>query len=235
MAAGADRVKNELAALANPAQAKILSGFFKTGRGEYGEGDVFLGVKVPLQRKVASKHHGIGLDEIRVLLQSRIHEHRLAALLILVGKYKKADEEEKSEIYRFYLANAKMANNWDLVDSSAPYVVGEYLHGRSERMKVLRTLAKSSNLWERRIAILSTFAFIRKNRFSEALEISEMLLDDKHDLIHKAVGWMLREIGKRDAGAEEKFLEKNAARMPRTMLRYAVERFSVEKKRNIWG
>lgn len=228
--AGAKGVMRELDALADAKKAKILSGFFKTGKGEYGEGDVFLGVKVPEQRIVAAKFRGMELIEIEKLLESKIHEHRLTGLLILVDDFKKADDNGRKKTFEFYLENTKKINNWDLVDLSAPNIAGEYVLLHPDMKKLLRTLSKSKNLWERRIAIISTFAFIRKGEFNDALEISEMLLSDRHDLIHKAVGWMLREIGKRDIKAEEAFLKKQCRRMPRTMLRYAIERFGSEKK-----
>lgn len=208
--------------LADPKRAKILSRFFKTGKGQYGEGDIFLGIAVPEQRKLAKKYFDISLDEIQKLLSSKIHEYRLTSLFILVDKYKKADEQGKKKTFDFYLKNTKNINNWDLVDLSAPNIAGDYLLGKDKSS--LYKLAKSKNIWERRIAILSTFTFIRNNQFNDALKISEILLKDEHDLIHKAVGWMLRELGKRNQEIEEKFLRKYYKKMPRTMLRYAIER-----------
>jgi 3-methyladenine DNA glycosylase AlkD len=225
------QIEKELRGLADPERAKLLAGFFKTGKGEYGEGNVFLGLTMPKIREVVKRHKELKLAEILKLLNSRIHEHRMAALLILVEKYKKGDEKEKQKIYEFYLKNAKKVNNWDLVDLSAPKITGPHLLNRNRA--VLRRLAKSKNLWERRIAIISTAAFIRENDYSDTLEISEILLNDKHDLIHKAVGWMLREVGKKDQETEEKFLRKHYKKMPRTMLRYAIERFD-EKKRKFY-
>lgn len=222
------QIKAELKKCANPEKAKILSGFFKTGKGHYGEGDLFLGIPVPEQRKIAKKYSDITLKELHGLLSSPIHEHRLVALLILIIKYRKSDGKGKQEIFGFYLEHTKYINNWDLVDLSAGYILGEYL-GDKDR-STLYKLAKSDNLWERRIAVMSTFAFIRNNRFEDTLRISEMLLNDPHDLIHKAVGWMLREIGKRDMKTEEEFLKKHYQKIPRTMLRYAIERFEEGKR-----
>jgi 3-methyladenine DNA glycosylase AlkD len=224
-----NKFKKEMQKLKNPEKARKLAGYFKTGEGEYADGDVFLGIIVPEQRKVAKKYD-LSLDEMQKLLSSNIHEYRLTALFILVDKYKKADEKLKKEIVDFYLKNTKNINNWDLVDLSAPNILGDFLLNKNR--KVLYKLAKG-HLWEKRIAILATFAFIRKNDFSDSLRIAEILLKDKHDLIHKAVGWMLREIGKRDLKAEEKFLKKHYRHMPRTMLRYAIEKFP-EKKREFY-
>ena len=190
-----------------------------------------LAVPVPQQRKVAKKYYNISLNELQELLNSKIHEYRLTALLILVAKYKKANNEIKSSIFNFYLKNTKNIDNWDLVDLSAPKIVGEFLFNKDK--KILYKLAKSKNLWERRISILSTFTFIKNNSFTDALKISQLLLNDSHDLIHKAVGWMLREIGKRDQNVEEKFLKKYCLNMPRKMLRYAIEKFD-EKKRKYY-
>ena len=217
--------------LANPEKAKILAGFFKTGKGEYGEGDIFLGIQVPDTRKVAKSYLHLDDNAIRELLESKIHEHRLAALLILVEKYRKSDEKQKKKIADFYLANTDRINNWDLVDLSADKILGEYLYDKNDKEKsILYELAKSSNLWERRIAMISTFAFIKKGKFEDTFKIAEILFGDKHDLIHKAVGWMLRELGKRNQEAEEKFLKKHYKKMPRTALRYAIERFDEKKK-----
>ncbi len=222
-------IMRELDALADHEKAIVLSGFFKTGKGDYGEGDVFLGVKVPDTRRVARRHMGLSLAQVSELLGSRVHEHRLAALIILVDQFGKADEAGRERIYRFYIKSARKINNWDLVDCSADKIVGAYLMGRDKA--VLYRLARSKNLWERRIAILSTFHFIKNGRYGETLKIAEMLLNDEHDLIHKAVGWMLREVGKRGGLAQEKaFLERHSERMPRTMLRYAIERFSPSER-----
>jgi 3-methyladenine DNA glycosylase AlkD len=224
-----DHIKRDLSHLRNPEKAKKLSGFFKTGKGEYGEGDIFLGISVPDQRKVAKKYLNLPLIDLQELFNSAIHEHRLTALLILVSQYRKSDILGKDEIFRFYLNNTANINNWDLVDVSAPKIVGEHL--RDKDPAILFKLAQSSNLWERRIAMLSTFTFIRHHEFDVALSIAEQLVFDDHDLIHKAVGWMLREIGKRDQEIEERFLEQYARQMPRTMLRYAIEKFDANKRK----
>ncbi len=221
-------LESELKFLADPKKAQIFQRFFKTGEGQYAQGDVFLGIKVPETRKVAKKYSGIGLVEIKKTLQSKIHENRLAALLILVQKTKKANEKTKKELFDFYLENTKWINNWDLVDLSAEHLVGAYLLDKDK--KAIYQLAKSNDLWEKRIAVISTFAFIKKNRFEETFKVAEMLLNDKHDLIHKAVGWMLRETGKRNLKAEEEFLQKHYKKMPRTMLRYAIEKFPETKR-----
>lgn len=224
-----DNLKSDLQGLADPEKAAILSRFFKTGKGQYGEGDIFLGIVVPNQRALAKKYEGLLLKDIRKLLSSEIHEHRLVALLILVDKFKKADETGREKIVGFYLKNTKHINNWDLVDLSAPNIPGEYLMDKDRT--VLYRLARSKNIWERRISVMATFAFIKNRDFEDTLRISELLLKDNHDLIHKAVGWMLREVGKRDVKAEEDFLKEHYRLMPRTMLRYAVERFDETKKR----
>jgi 3-methyladenine DNA glycosylase AlkD len=214
---------------ADPRRAAVARSFFKTGPGEYGEGDVFLGVRAPDMRRVAAAHRDITFSEIRDLLTSPVHEERVLALLVLVGKYSRANEKEKKRIFDFYLRHRKRVNNWDLVDLSAPHIVGGFLADRDR--VILYDLAKSKNLWDRRIAILATLNFIRRGDFSATLEISKVLLSDKEDLIHKAVGWMLREVGKKDARAEEAFLRKHCRVMPRTMLRYAIERFPEPKRR----
>lgn len=208
---------------ANPAQAKILSRFFKTGKGEYGEGDEFLGIKVPISRSIAKQFKDLALTEIQELLNSPIHEERLIALFILIEHFKKADEHTKKIIFNFYLRNTKRVNNWDLVDISAERIIGVYLLDKDKSM--LFKLARSKKLWERRIAIMSTFHFIKNGNYETTLAIVDMLLKDEHDLIHKAVGWMLREIGNRNLKVEETYLEKHYKIMPRTMLRYAIEKF----------
>jgi 3-methyladenine DNA glycosylase AlkD len=224
-------VRKELKSMADPDKAAILQRFFKTGQGQYGEGDIFIGVMVPQSRKVAKKFSQLQLVEVKMLLYSSIHEERLVALLILVWRYSSAlsSREEKEEIVKFYLDNIKQVNNWDLVDLSAPNILGAHLIDR-DRMLLYR-LARSENVWERRIAILATYHFIRNGDFSDTLKIAEMLLQDRHDLIHKAAGWMLREVGKRDVASEEAFLEKHRSVMPRTMLRYAIERLPESKRR----
>jgi len=226
-----DQLKVDLQNLKDLEKAKILSRFFKTGKGEYGEGDIFLGITVPEQHKVAKKYSNLTLEDLQKLFSSRVHEHRLTASIILVNKYQKADEKGKKKIFYFYLKNTYNINNWDIVDTSAPKIVGAYLQDKDK--SPLYHLAKSDSLWERRIAMLSTFRFIKDDEFDDALKISEILLNDEHDLMHKAVGWMLREIGKRDQTIEEAFLKKHYKNMPRTMLRYAIERFD-EKKRKAY-
>lgn len=222
------QIKKDLSKLKDPKKAKILARFFKTKKGQYGEGDKFLGIKVPEQRKIAKKHSGLTLKQLQNLLNSNIHEYRLTAILVLVDQYQKAEKNQKEKIISFYLKNTKNINNWDLVDLSAPKILGNYLFDK--KRDILYKLAKSKSLWERRITILSTFAFIKKNDFKDALKISKTLLNDKHDLIHKAVGWTLREIGKKNQKLEENFLKKHYKIMPRTMLRYAIEKFSPEKR-----
>ncbi|MBI2327076.1 DNA alkylation repair protein [Candidatus Curtissbacteria bacterium] len=278
-------LRRDLKKLKNKKKAKILARFFKTGKGQYGEGDVFLGITVPQSRKIAQKFKDLSFGEIEKLLRSKIHEERLIALLILVERIQNTSEvsslalseveggssEVKRLIFDFYLKNTKYINNWDLVDLSADKIVGGYLinsrhsgplrprlsstQARSEaslsRIKarklespaspdpqndILEKLARSNNLWERRIAIIATFQFIKEKKdFTWTLKIGEMLLSDKHDLIHKAVGWMLREVGKRDQQVEEEFLRKHYKQMPRTMLRYAIERFEAGKKKFYLG
>lgn len=219
----------------DPAKAKNLQRFFKTGRGEYGEGDIFIGISVPVQRKIAKEFKDISLKDVEELLDSRIHEKRLIALLILIKKYERAikdgKEEEKKNIYDTYLKEAcnNKINNWDLIDLSAPRIVGNYLLDKNR--KILYQLATSMNLWEKRIAIISTAAFIKNKDFNDTIKISEILLRDKHDLIHKAVGWMLREVGKRDAETLRNFLKKHSNKMPRTMLRYSIEKFSDDERK----
>ena len=228
-----NEIKSDLSQLGNPEKARILSRFFKTAKGQYGEGDIFLGIPVPEQRKVAKKYSNLPLNDLQELLSSEVHEHRLTALLILVNKYNKADSASKTIIFNFYMKNTTNINNWDLVDLSAPKIVGDYLLNKDR--SVLFKLARSDNLWERRIAVLSTFTFIKNNDFKDTLKISKVLLLDDHDLIHKAVGWMLREIGKRDQEIEERFLKKHYTQMPRTMLRYAIEKLNERKRKFYLG
>ncbi len=221
--------QQQLKKLANPKKAIGVARFFKTGKGEYGEGDVFLGITVPQIRLIAKKCADLTLKEIQKLLQSKIHEERLLALIILVNQFKKADEGNQKQIFDLYLSNTKYINNWDLVDCSAEYIVGGYLMNRSKN--ILKLLAQSNLLWERRIAIMATFHFIKQKQHEHTFTIAKILVKDEHDLIHKAVGWMLREVGKRISEAiEEAFLQQHYQQMPRTMLRYAIERFD-EKKR----
>ncbi len=228
MKSSSQQVIKDLKSKADPKRAKSSAWFFKTGKGEYGYGDVFWGIKVPEQRKIVKKYPQLPLKEVRKLLQHKVHECRLTALFILVLQYKKANDKTKQQIVKFYLANTKFINNWDLVDSSALYILGDYLLDKDK--SILYKLVRSKNLWQRRIAVLSTFAFIKDNQYKDAIKIEELLLKDNHDLIHKAVGWMLREIGKRSQVTEEKFLNKYAKIMPRTMLRYAIEKFSKTKR-----
>jgi 3-methyladenine DNA glycosylase AlkD len=226
----APEIQKRLRQFATKEKARVLQGFFKTGPGEYGEGDIFLGVVVPDIRRVAKEFQNMPLGEIKKILTSRHHEERLLALLMLVREFAQGDEALKKRIYGLYLRSTRYINNWDLVDVSAPNIIGTYLLDKSR--KPLYVFAKSNDLWKRRIAILSTFTFIRQNDFDDTLRISKILLEDDHDLLHKAVGWMLREIGKRDLRAEERFLKQHYKKMPRTMLRYAIERFPEGKRRN---
>ena len=220
-----NEIKKELQSKSSPEKAKIYQRFFKTGKGEYGEGDVFIGLTVPEQRTLAKKYIDLELKDVGILLNNKIHEYRLTGFLILVYKFEKGNQEK---IYNFYLENIKNANNLDLIDCIADKIIGKYLIEKDK--KTLYEFANSDNLWKKRIAIISTFEFIKKNKFEDTLKISEILLNDKNDLIHKSVGWMLREIGKRDLKIEEDFLKKYYKKMPRTMLRYAVERFDEKKK-----
>ena len=226
-------LKSDLRKLATPKKAKASEWFFKTGPGQYGEGDQFIGVTVPKQRSVAKKYKDLPLSQAKQLLKSPIHEERLVALIILVERFKStgqwSDDKNQKEIYDCYLANTDRVNNWDLVDSSAGYIVGTYLLDKPR--DILYKLAKSENIWERRIAMIATSAFIDKGDPEDTLKIAETLLTDKHDLIHKAVGWMLREVGKR-CGEKSliDFLDKHASTIPRTTLRYAIERFPEEKR-----
>ena len=216
-------VRRQLHSCADPEKALILQGFFKTGPGQYGEGDKFLGVVVPRIRRIAGKAGSLSLSQVIVLLKSEFHEERLLALLVLVSKYNVADERERRRIYDLYLRHTRYINSWDLVDLSAHHIVGAFLSDKSRRP--LYKLARSSRLWERRIAMISTFYFIRRQDLTDTFNLADRLLGDEHDLMHKAVGWMLREAGKRDAAALKKFLGCRYNRMPRTMLRYAIERF----------
>ncbi|HET8773564.1 MAG TPA: DNA alkylation repair protein [Thermoanaerobaculia bacterium] len=216
-------------AAANPDQARVAQSFFKTGPGQYGEGDRFLGIRVPVLRTFVRKYHALPLADVEKLLQSPWHEERLVALLLLVRRYERGGDAERDAVYALYFRRMACINNWDCVDCSAPHIVGAHLSDRDRAP--LYALARSASLWERRIAMLATQHFIRRGDFRDALAIAELLLDDPHDLIHKAVGWMLREIGNRDRAAEEKFLRKHASRMPRTMLRYAIEKFPEELRR----
>lgn len=226
----AREITRRLRARAEPARVPVLRSFFKTGPGEYGEGDVFLGVTVPAARAVCRECRGISHKEIRALLRSRVHEERLVALLLLVDAFERGNAAERRRVYDLYLSQTAFINNWDLVDCSASAIVGGWLHDRGRAP--LRALARSASLWERRIAIIATFYFIRRGEFDDTLEIADLLLEDPHDLIHKAVGWMLREVGKKDGASERRFLETRAPRMPRTMLRYAIERFPAAERQS---
>jgi 3-methyladenine DNA glycosylase AlkD len=222
-------ISARLRQLGDPEKARLLQRFFKTGPGEYAEGDRFYGLKVPQVRLLLWEYRGLTPTDALPLLMSPIHEERLFALLALVRSFEKGDEAIREEIYNLYLANTNRINNWDLVDISAPRIVGGFLLERD--CGALDLLAQSASLWERRIAILATFTFIRQNQFDDTLRIALLLLHDREDLIHKAVGWMLREVGKRDTAVEEGFLRQHCHVMPRTILRYAIEKFPEEKRR----
>ena len=227
-----NRLIRDLRKQADPEKAKILQKFCKTGPGEYGGGDRFIGVVVPEIRVLVKRYGLLGIKDAKTLLRSPVHEERLTALLILVARFENGDEEDREKIYRAYLENTKFINSWDLVDLSSERIVGAFLRGRNKA--VLYKLAGSKDLWERRIAIIATFDYIKEGRHEHTFAIAEILVDDEHDLIHKAVGWMLREVGKRiDLKTEERFLKKHSKHMPRTMLRYAIERFP-EKKRQAY-
>lgn len=216
-----------LRVLSDPKDAAFLQRFFKTGKGEYGEGDRFLGIRVPDVRKVARDFSGLPLSDCEKLLASPYNEERLLALVVLSNRFKKAPQE-RAAIARLYLRSLRRVNNWNLVDTSAPDILGAWLEDRSRTP--LRKLARSRSLWDRRVAILSTFHFIRAGEFSDTLDLTRLLLNDPEDLMHKACGWMLREIGKRDSRALETFLRKHCREMPRTMLRYAIERLPEAKR-----
>jgi 3-methyladenine DNA glycosylase AlkD len=251
------QVQKDLKKLANPQKAKLFGRYFKTGKGEYGEGDKFLGIMTGPVQELARKYKDLSFSDLQKLLNGVYHEERSLGVQILVRRFKGLDKvyqgREREKIFDFYLKNSKRINNWDLVDISAPHIVGESMiqavgqsddravrdsgdqnfresERQKDRREILYKLAGSENLWERRIAIMATFAFIRENDFTDTLKISEILLSDKQDLIHKACGWGLREIGKRDLETEEKFLNKHLKNMPRTMLRYAIEKFPEEKR-----
>jgi 3-methyladenine DNA glycosylase AlkD len=224
----AAHVQKLLRQLGNSQVALFSQRFFKTGAGEYGEGDLFRGIRVPMLRSVAKNHKELALHETLILLRSAYHEDRLVALLILIHHFVNGSDGARAEVYRSYLKNTRFINGWDLVDASAPQIVGAYLWDKDRR--VLCKLARSRNLWERRIAMLATFHFIKRGEFSDTLEIASQLLSDSEDLIHKAVGWMLREVGKQNTKVEEEFLRRHCHEMPRTMLRYAVEKFPEAKR-----
>jgi 3-methyladenine DNA glycosylase AlkD len=222
-------LKAKINSLSDKRVAENLQWFFKTGKGEYGEGDQFTGLKVPAQRKLAKEFCDLSLEEIRELLKSPIHEERLISLFILADKYRKANDQLKNKIFNFYIKDRKGINNWDLVDLSAPKIIGSHL--REKDKSILFKFALSKNLWDRRIAVLASFEFIKNNNYETSLELCKLLLNDEHDLIHKATGWMLREIGKRNLEIEVKFLKDNYKKMPRTMLRYAIEKFPESKRK----
>lgn len=221
-------VRQALQQYASPDRAKVNQWFFKTGKGEYAEGDRFIGVTVPQIRSVAKRFQNLPLAQILKLLPSKIHEERLLALLILVTQFKRRDINTQKQIADIYLSNLQYVNNWDLVDSSAHHILGQYLSDKSR--KILYKLARSSRLWDRRVSIITTLHFIKQGDFSDTLKLAEILLKDTEDLMHKAVGWMLREVGKKDQQVLEDFLKLHYQNMPRTMLRYAIERFSQTKR-----
>jgi 3-methyladenine DNA glycosylase AlkD len=221
-------IKSRMKKLGSKERAAISRKYFKTGPGEYAEGDVFLGLRAPVLRRLSEEYEGLTLGQVQKLLKSGVHEERLLALLVLVRKFARAGEATRKRIFALYMKNTRYVNNWDLVDTSAEQIVGAYLHDKSR--KPIHVLARSRDLWERRISIVSTFYYIKRGSFSETLEIASLLLDDEEDLIEKAVGWMLREVGKRDLASEERFLKKYYKRMPRTMLRYSIERFPEAKR-----
>lgn len=234
MSASLNELRKKIKVLGTPEISKTMQWFFKTGKGEYGEGDIFAGLKVPTQRKLAREFKDLSLTDLKILLNSPIHEERLISLFILVDKYAISDEQGKESIFSFYLKNRRGINNWDLVDLSAPKIIGKHLLNKDKSL--LFKFALSKNLWERRISILSTYEFIRNDNFDTTFKTAEILLKDNHDLIHKAVGWMLREVGKRDLKAEENFLKIYYKKMPRTMLRYAIEKFSeIKRKKYLLG
>jgi len=218
-----DLISNEIIELGDPVRAKHSQRFFKTARGEYGEGDIFVGVKVPQLRTLAKRHKEVTRLDALELLHSKYHEVRLTALFFLVHLYQHGDATEKKQIYEDYLDQVAYVNNWDLVDSSALQIVGHYLFDKDRSH--LKTLARSKDIWERRIAIISSYYFIRQYDFQDTLKLAEILLNDEEDLIHKAVGWMLREVGNKSRPTEEVFLQQHYQNMPRTMLRYAIEKF----------
>ncbi len=230
------QITNHLYMLSNSATAEHSQRFFKTGEGEYGHGDKFLGIRVPILRKLVKQYQNVPLTVSEKLLQSEYHEVRLFGLLLMVARFPKATEEQQQEMFDIYLRNTAQINNWDLVDVTAPHIVGAFLEDRDRA--ILHELAKSESLWERRISIISTHHFIKQDQFGDTLKIAKLLLKDEEDLIHKAVGWMLREVGKRDQQREEKFLQTGSCykKMPRTMLRYAIERFDeYDRQRYLHG
>lgn len=228
-ASTAQKIANELQGIADPERAKVSQRFFKTSVGEYAEGDIFLGIRVPVLRAQVKRLESTALEEVAKLIRSRFHEVRLFALFLLVHKFTRGSQATKTAIFDIYLANTKHVNNWDLVDSSAYQIVGCHLENTDK--EILYQLAESASLWERRIAIVATYWFVKKGKFEATLTLAEALLEDDQDLIHKAVGWMLREVGNRDAEVEKAFLDKYYQQMPRTMLRYAIEKFPQEQRK----
>jgi len=225
------KIEKDLKSLKNPLKIKIFKRFFKTGPGEYGEGDQFLGLTMPQQRLIAQKFYKqVKLDDLDKLIKSPIHEYRMTGLLILTYQYCEANDENKKNIYQYYLNNKEMINNWDLIDVTCPKIVGEYLWFHQRDLKVIDRLIKSENLWDRRIAVMATYSFIRRGQFYPFLNFAKILLTDKRDLINKVVGWMLREIGKKDLKALLNFLDINYQQMPRTMLRYSLEKLNPTQK-----
>ncbi|MDA7916063.1 DNA alkylation repair protein [Verrucomicrobia bacterium] len=229
----ASKLAKRIRLYVNEEKREFFPRFFRTGKGEYGEGDKFLGIMIPDLRRVAKEFENLSLEECGKLLDSRWHEERLISLIIMVNRFKKADVKDQEAVYDLYFKHLKRVNSWDLVDTSAHVIVGGWLFNRSR--KKLYTMAKSKDLWQRRIAIITTFHFIRKNDFRDTLELSEILVKDEHDLMHKGVGWMLREMGKRDVKLLKRFLDRHAATMPRTMLRYAIEKFYDKERKHYMG
>ena len=223
-------LRDELTRAANPKKAAFFPTFFKTGPGEYAEGDVFLGVTVPEQRRIARRHRELPLGELETLLHSPVHEHRFTGIVILVDQYERGEATERERLFAFCREHLAGVNNWDLVDTLAPRLLGVHLLAHPALKPLLHDWVRSPVLWERRIAILSTFAFIRAGEFTDTLDLARVLLKDPHDLMHKAVGWMLREVGKRDLSQLDAFLDSHAAEMPRTMLRYAIEKLSPARR-----
>lgn len=221
-------IQQALRSLGDKEIAQHSRKFFKTARGEYGEGDQFIGVRVPVTRKIANTYKNTPLIEIEKLLSSKFHEERLLAVIMLANVAKTADEQLLKTLYQIYIKNSKYINNWDIVDSSAPHIVGKYLYNNNR--SPLYKFARSRSLWEKRISIISTLYFIKQDDYTDTLAIAEILLNDSHDLIHKACGWMLREVGNRNIEAEEAFLRQHYQHMPRTMLRYAIEKFPEVKR-----
>ena len=221
----------ELKAAGDATRAAQVAKYFKTGKGEYGEGDVFLGIQVPVMRRIALRYGELPLVDLEALLDSKIHDHRAAALEIMVRQYERGDAGQRAKLLRFYLSKTERINNWDLVDASARPILGEHL--KTGPRGVLRKLVKSKSLWERRIAIVSTMALVWDGELEDAFEIAAALLDDRHDLIHKATGWVLREAGIVDRARMIAFLEKHYARVPRTTLRYAIEHLPAEDRKKI--